>query len=79
MDNRCGHNQTGHLQSGLSNVDGIMGFGTTPITIPNQVVNQKKTGRMFAHCLQGSDIGGGVIVMGNITEPAIVYTPIVQQ
>jgi hypothetical protein len=54
-----------------------MGFGQAAISIPSQLASQNKTGRVFAHCLQGDTAGGGIFVIGNITEPNIVYTPIV--
>jgi hypothetical protein len=73
----CGHNQTGNLQEESAVVDGLMGLGVSAITIPNQIAPQRNTTRMFAHCLQGSNVGGGIIVMGNITEPDVVFTPMV--
>ncbi|KAG6478351.1 hypothetical protein ZIOFF_061793 [Zingiber officinale] len=35
------------------------------------------TPRVFSHCLKGSDNGRSILVLGEIIEPGIVYTPLV--
>ncbi|RXH90779.1 hypothetical protein DVH24_035543 [Malus domestica] len=32
---------------------------------------------VFSHCLKGDDYGGGILILGDILEPSIVYTPLV--
>lgn len=54
-----------------------MGFGQAAVSVPTQLAAQGKVGRVFAHCLQGNNQGGGIFVIGNILEPNISYTPLV--
>lgn len=54
-----------------------MGFGQAAIAVPTQLAAQGKVGRVFAHCLQGDNGGGGTFVIGNILEPGISYTPVI--
>ena len=54
-----------------------MGFGQAPIALPSQLSEQGITVDIFAHCLQGNNLGSGSLVIGNIQEPDVVYTPIV--
>lgn len=75
--NRCGTNQTGNLLESTAAVDGLIGFGQAAISVPTQLADQGLVGHVFAHCLQGDTVGGGNIVIGNITEPGITYTPMV--
>ena len=73
----CGFNQSGNLLTGQSVVDGIMGFGQSKLSIISQLYMQGLTPGIFAHCLQGSEKGGGVLVLGNVMDPQLVFTPIV--
>ncbi|KAG0623566.1 hypothetical protein M758_3G183700 [Ceratodon purpureus] len=68
----CGSNQTGTWAT-----DGLIGFGQSPIAVTSQLSEQNKTVNIFAHCLQGDNQGSGSLVIGNIQEPDVVYTPIV--
>lgn len=53
-----------------------MGFGQAAVSVPTQLADQGKAGRVFAHCLVGdSQPGGGSFIIGNILEPDIAYTP----
>lgn len=74
---RCGTTQTGNLLSSPKAVSGIMGFGQAAVAVPSQLAALGKVGRVFAHCLQGNNQGGGTFVIGNILEPNISYTPYV--
>lgn len=72
----CGTTQTGNLNATNSAVDGLMGFGQAAVSVPTQLADQGKAGRVFAHCLVGdSQPGGGSFIIGNILEPDIAYTP----
>jgi hypothetical protein len=35
------------------------------------------TPKVFSHCLKGDANGGGILVLGEILEPSIVYSPLV--
>jgi hypothetical protein len=75
----CGTTQTGNLLSSTKAVSGIMGFGQAAVAVPSQLAALGKVGRVFAHCLQGNNLGGGTFVIGNILEPNISYTPYVPE
>jgi len=70
----CGNNQTGGLTRSSRAVDGLIGFGQSSISVPSQLAAQKKVGNVFAHCLQGDNLGAGTLVIGNILEGNITYT-----
>lgn len=69
---RCGSNQTGTWAT-----DGLIGLGQAAISAPSQLTEQGKTENIFAHCLQGDNLGSGSLVIGTVREPGLVYTPIV--
>lgn len=69
---RCGGTQTGSWS-----VDGLLGFGPTTVSLPNQLAQQNISVNIFAHCLQGDVSGRGSLVIGTIREPDLVYTPMV--
>jgi hypothetical protein len=71
-DYRCGSNQTGTWVA-----YGIIGFGQAGIAVPSQLSKQNKTVNIFSHCLQGGNQESGSLVIGNIQEPDMVYTPII--
>ncbi|KAJ8750265.1 hypothetical protein K2173_014180 [Erythroxylum novogranatense] len=73
----CSTLQTGDLTKSDRAVDGIFGFGQQDMSIISQLASQGVTPRVFSHCLKGDDNGGGILVLGEIVEPNIVYTPIV--
>jgi hypothetical protein len=58
-------------------VDGIFGFGPGALSVISQLSSQGMTPKVFSHCLKGEGNGGGVLVLGEILEPNIVYTPLV--
>lgn len=59
-------------------IDGIFGFGQQELSVISQLSSQGMAPKVFSHCLKGSDDGGGILVLGEIIQPSIVYTPIVQ-
>ncbi|XP_048233802.1 aspartic proteinase 36 isoform X2 [Ricinus communis] len=73
----CSTLQTGDLTKSDRAVDGIFGFGQQEMSVISQLASQGITPRVFSHCLKGDDSGGGVLVLGEIVEPNIVYTPLV--
>lgn len=58
-------------------VDGIFGFGQQDMSVISQLHSQGVTPKVFSHCLKGDSNGGGVLVLGEIVEPGIVYTSLV--
>ncbi|CAI0399469.1 unnamed protein product [Linum tenue] len=58
-------------------VDGIFGFGKGNLSVLSQLYYRGITPRVFSHCLKGEGTGGGVFVLGEITAPRMVYTPLV--
>lgn len=58
-------------------VDGIFGFGQQGLSIVSQLYSQGVAPNAFSHCFIGSDSGGGILVLGDIVEPNIVYSPLV--
>ncbi|GER34422.1 eukaryotic aspartyl protease family protein [Striga asiatica] len=81
--NRCGYtfhcstSQSGDLTKPDRAVDGIFGFGQQGLSVISQLSSQGITPNAFSHCLKGEDGGGGILVLGEIVEPNIVYTPLV--
>lgn len=74
---RCSTSQTGDLTKPDRAVDGIFGFGQQSMSVISQLSTQGVTPNVFSHCLKGSNSGGGILVLGQIVEPSIVYTPLV--
>jgi hypothetical protein len=54
-----------------------MGFGHSKLSIISQLYMQGLTPGVFAHCLKGSEEGGGVLVLGNVIDPQLVFTPMI--
>lgn len=73
----CSYNQSGDLTKPDRAVDGIFGFGQNDLSVVSQLNSQGLAPKIFSHCLEGEDRGGGILVLGEITEPGMVYTPIV--
>ncbi|KAL8210435.1 hypothetical protein R6Q57_004872 [Mikania cordata] len=74
----CSTSQTGDLTKTDRAVDGIFGFGQNGLSIISQLSSQQIAPDAFSHCLVGSGNGGGILVIGQIMEPNMVYTPLVQ-
>ncbi|KAL5580182.1 hypothetical protein UlMin_012624 [Ulmus minor] len=73
----CSTLQTGDLTKSDRAVDGIFGFGQQDMSVISQLSSQGITPKVFSHCLKGDDGGGGILVLGEIIEPNIVYSPLV--
>ncbi|KAL6124936.1 hypothetical protein ACLB2K_077444 [Fragaria x ananassa] len=74
----CSTSASGVLQKTDRAVDGIFGFGQQELSVISQLSSQGITPKVFSHCLKGDDSGGGILVLGEIVEPNIVYSPLVQ-
>lgn len=73
----CSTSQTGDLTKPDRAVDGIFGFGRNGLSIVSQLSSKGITPNSFSHCLKGGNGGGGTLVLGQIVEPNLVYTPLV--
>ena len=58
-------------------MDGIFGFGRGDLSVISQLSSRGITPRVFSHCLKGDGNGGGKMVLGEIMDPSIVYSPLV--
>ncbi|XP_078442205.1 aspartic proteinase 36-like [Wolffia australiana] len=74
----CSNFQSGDLTKPDSAVDGIFGFGQHGPSVVSQLSSAGVTPKVFSHCLKGADNGGGILVLGEILEPRIVFSPLVQ-
>ncbi|KAJ6407537.1 hypothetical protein OIU84_010929 [Salix udensis] len=73
----CSAYQSGDLTKTDKAVDGIFGFGQGELSVISQLSTRGITPRVFSHCLKGEGNGGGILVLGEILEPGIVYSPLV--
>ncbi|GLT51286.1 hypothetical protein SLA2020_247060 [Shorea laevis] len=73
----CSTVQTGDLTKSDRAVDGIFGFGQQSLSVVSQLASQGIAPKAFSHCLKGDNSGGGILVLGEILEPNIVYTSLV--
>ncbi|KAL1557678.1 aspartic proteinase 36 [Salvia divinorum] len=73
----CSTSQTGDLTKPDRAVDGIFGFGQQGLSVISQLSSQGITPYSFSHCLRGEHGGGGILVLGQIVEPNMVFTPLV--
>ncbi|XP_044490217.1 aspartic proteinase 36-like isoform X2 [Mangifera indica] len=64
----CENVETGDLYS--QHADGIMGLGRGDLSVVDQLVDKGVISDSFSLCYGGMDIGGGAMVLGNITSPA---------
>ncbi|GMY25022.1 aspartic proteinase-like protein 2 isoform X2 [Fagus crenata] len=73
----CSTSQSGDLTKPDKAVDGIFGFGQGELSVISQLSSRAITPKVFSHCLKGDGNGGGILVLGEILEPGIVYSPLV--
>lgn len=73
----CSSYQSGDLAREEHAIDGIFGFGPQDLSVISQLSSQGVTPKVFSHCLIGSGDGGGTLVLGEILDPSIVYSPLV--
>ncbi|VFQ75049.1 unnamed protein product [Cuscuta campestris] len=73
----CSTIQSGSLTSPDRAIDGIFGFGQHDLSVISQLSSRGITPKVFSHCLKGDGSGGGILVLGEIMDPRIVYTPLV--
>ncbi|KAK4776104.1 hypothetical protein SAY87_024065 [Trapa incisa] len=73
----CSSHQSGSLATSNQAMDGIFGFGPGGLSVISQLHARGLTPRVFSHCLRGDVNGGGIMVLGEILDPSIVYSPLV--
>ncbi|KAE9589149.1 putative nepenthesin [Lupinus albus] len=73
----CNNLRIGRLALNESAVDGILGFGKEDNSFISQLHSQGKAPRVFSHCLKGDTSGGGILVLGEVVEPNMSYTPLI--
>ncbi|XP_052173684.1 aspartic proteinase 36-like [Diospyros lotus] len=73
----CSTYQAGDLTKSDRAIDGIFGFGQQDLSIISQLSSRGITPKVFSHCLKGEGNGGGILVLGEILHPSIVYSPLV--
>ncbi|XP_014512169.1 aspartic proteinase-like protein 2 isoform X1 [Vigna radiata var. radiata] len=73
----CSIYQSGDLTKTDKAVDGIFGFGPGALSVVSQLSSRGITPKVFSHCLKGDGDGGGILVLGEIKESSIVYSPLV--
>jgi hypothetical protein len=73
----CSNQQSGDLTKSDRAIDGIFGFGQQGMSVISQLASQGIAPRVFSHCLKGDSSGGGLLVLGEIVEPNIIYSPLV--
>ncbi|XP_031402952.1 aspartic proteinase-like protein 2 isoform X2 [Punica granatum] len=73
----CSTAVSGQLTKTDRAVNGIFGFGQQSLSVISQLASQGITPKVFSHCLKGDDAGGGILVLGEIMEPNMIYTPLV--
>lgn len=74
---RCSTSLFGDLTKSDRAVDGIFGFGQQSLSVTSQLASRGITPKIFSHCLKGEGSGGGILVLGEILDSRIVYTPLV--
>ncbi|KAK4741897.1 hypothetical protein SAY87_025485 [Trapa incisa] len=73
----CSTTVSGQLTKTDRAVDGIFGFGQQSLSVVSQLASQGLTPHAFSHCLKGDDNGGGILVLGEIVDPSMIYSPLV--
>lgn len=75
--NRCSTTLSGDLTKSDRAIDGIFGFGQQDLSVISQLSSRGITPKVFSHCLKGEGNGGGILVLGEILDSRVVYTPLV--
>ncbi|XP_047071418.1 aspartic proteinase 36-like [Lolium rigidum] len=68
----CSTSRSSYLQT-----DGIVGFGKNAPSVVLQLHSQGVSPKAFSHCLTSSEDGGGILVLGEVVEPGLEFTPLV--
>ncbi|XP_019451845.1 PREDICTED: aspartic proteinase-like protein 2 [Lupinus angustifolius] len=74
----CSNLQTGNLTMCVRAIDGIFGFGRHEMSFISQLHSEGVAPKIFSHSLKGDNNGGGILVLGEVAEPNIIYSPLFQ-
>ena len=77
VGNSCSTYQSGDLTKTDRAIDGIFGFGQQDLSVISQLSSQGIIPKVFSHCIKEDGNGGGKLVLGDILDPNIAYSPIV--
>nr|XP_027185995.1 aspartic proteinase-like protein 2 [Cicer arietinum] len=72
----CTHIDWGLIETPTT-FDGIFGFSLGSLSVVSQLSACEIIPNTFSHCLKGDGSGGGILALGTVVEPSIVYTPLV--
>ncbi|XP_027186160.1 aspartic proteinase 36-like [Cicer arietinum] len=72
----CGTHLGGGLIETPTLFDGTFGFGPGPLSVVSQLSTREIITNAFSHCLKGDGNGGGILALGAVVEPSIVYSPL---
>ncbi|KAM1061298.1 hypothetical protein TB2_025374 [Malus domestica] len=75
----CSTTVSGLLAKTELSLNGILGLSQGPLSVVSQLSSRGIAPNVFSHCLKGDGDGGGILVLGEILEPSIVYTPLVSK
>ncbi|CAI9289958.1 unnamed protein product [Lactuca saligna] len=73
----CSTSQSGELSEPERAVNGIFGFGQQGLSVISQLASKGAAPDAFSHCLDGGGDGGGILVLGQIMNPKMVYSPLI--
>ncbi|KAB2613268.1 hypothetical protein D8674_035584 [Pyrus ussuriensis x Pyrus communis] len=73
----CTENMSGLLTTNNLAFSGIVGFGPGQLSVLSQLSSRASTPKVFSHCLRGDRGAGGVLALGEVIEPRIIYTPLI--
>ncbi|XP_019459576.1 PREDICTED: aspartic proteinase-like protein 2 isoform X2 [Lupinus angustifolius] len=58
-------------------LDEILGFGKQDTSFISHFYSQGKAPKIFSHCLKGDISGGDILILGEVVEPNMSYTPLI--
>ncbi|KAK6933451.1 Xylanase inhibitor, C-terminal [Dillenia turbinata] len=72
----CNTKLEGQLAANKKFVDGILGLGRQDISVLSQLASTGEIPWVFSHCLCSAGIGGGFLVLGEVLDKTLTYTPL---
>ncbi|XP_019452718.1 PREDICTED: aspartic proteinase-like protein 2 isoform X2 [Lupinus angustifolius] len=73
----CSNLRIENLTMSARTIDGIFGFGRHEMSFISQLHSQGVAPKIFSHCLKGDNSSGGILVLGEVVEPDIIYSPLI--
>ena len=77
--NRCSTSQFGNKVVTNYTIEGVLRFDRHSLSITSQLSSCEISRKIFSHCskVKSVNAGGGILVLDNIRNPSMVYTPLV--